>query len=85
MKAVKHECYDEESNGWPWIIEARARDAEAIEGMTIEEQLVYYRRMAAIARAEREQQGAIDAMRDEMDVKEEPLETLYNTAVLISA
>ena len=54
MKATEHECYDEESNGWPWIIEARARDAKAIEGMTIEEQLVYYRRMAAIARTERE-------------------------------
>ena len=62
MKAVEHEFYDEESNAWPWIIEARARDAKAIEGMTIDEQLVYYRRMAAIARAEREQRAGVAVM-----------------------
>jgi len=58
MKAVEHKSHDEESNGWPWIIEARARDAKATSGMTIDEKVVYYRRMAVIARAEREQQEA---------------------------
>ena len=58
MKAVEREFYDEESKAWPWIIEARARDAKATSGMTIDEKLVYYRRMAAIARAEREQREA---------------------------
>jgi len=62
MKMVEHKFHDEESNSWPWITEARARDAKAIEGMSIDEQLVYYRRMAAIARAEREEQVAMGLM-----------------------
>ncbi len=55
MKTAEYQSHDEASNSWPWITEARARDAKAIEGMSIDEQLVYYRRMAAIARAEREE------------------------------
>lgn len=62
MKTIAHNFHDEESNSWPWITEARARDAKAIEGMSIDEQLVYYRRMAAIARAEREEQVAMGLM-----------------------
>ena len=62
MKTIEHKFHDEESNSWPWITEARARDAKAIEGMSIDEQLVYYRRMAAIARAEREEQVAMGLM-----------------------